>query len=110
MDADLDPPVAALADIRESGILAPFDATNGVPKTAPGLPTWIERAIERPLQSADLDRPQLADSRDSPWRPIAAVEKPGFCREEQLTGAAANSHFRPLAAIARPRRDVRFGL
>jgi len=62
MDADINPPVAALADIRESGILAPFGATNGVPKTAPGLPTWTERASERPLQSADLDRPQLADN------------------------------------------------
>ena len=43
--------------------------------------------------------PQVADSRGSPWWPIAAVEKPGFCREGQLTGAATNSHNRPDAGI-----------
>jgi len=43
--------------------------------------------------------PELADSRGSPWRPIAAVEKPGICREGQLTGAATNSHYRPEAGI-----------
>jgi hypothetical protein len=41
------------------------------------------------------DGPLLADSRVSPWPPIAAAERLGSCREGQLTGAAANSHYRP---------------
>jgi hypothetical protein len=59
---------------------------------------------------SNLLRPQVADSRGSPWRPIAAVEKPGFCREGQLTGAVANSHYRPQrdgrasSSIVRSRR------
>jgi len=62
MGTDVDPRAAALTDIRESEIHAPIDATNGVPKTAPGLPAWTERGSERPLQIADLDRPKLAAS------------------------------------------------
>jgi hypothetical protein len=50
---------------------------------------------------ADSDELQiLADSRGSPWPRIAAVGKRGSCREGQLTGAVANSHYRPQPAVA----------
>jgi hypothetical protein len=45
------------------------------------------------------DGPLLADSRVPPWPPIAAAERLGSCRVGQLTGAAANSHYRPKADI-----------
>ena len=55
------------------------------------LPTSIRCAI-----GTSRKRPLLAEGRGSPWRPIAAVEKSGSCRDGQLTGAAANSHYRPM--------------
>jgi len=45
------------------------------------------------------DGPLLANSRVSPWPPIAAAERLGCCREGQLTGAAANSHYRPTPDV-----------
>ena len=54
------------------------------------------RALTR-REAAGRERRVLADSRGSPWRPIAAVEKLGSCRDGQLTGAAANSQYRPSA-------------
>jgi hypothetical protein len=44
-----------------------------------------------------LQRLEVADSRGSQWSPIAAVGKPSPCREGRLTGAVANSHYRPQA-------------
>jgi hypothetical protein len=58
------------------------------------LPTSIRCAI-----GTSRKRPLLAEGRGSPWRPIAAVEKSGSCRDGQLTGAAANSHYRPTPAV-----------
>jgi len=51
--------------------------------------------------SVALPTPVMADSRGSEWPPIAAVEKPGSCREGQLTGTDANSHYR-LGSTAEP--------
>jgi hypothetical protein len=42
-----------------------------------------------------LDGPLLAGSRGSPWLPLAAAGKPSSCCEGRLTGAVANSHYRP---------------
>jgi hypothetical protein len=55
---------------------------------------WRERLLIG-IFRGELDRLDLADSRGSLWRKIAAVGKPGPCREGKLTGAVANSHYRP---------------
>jgi hypothetical protein len=71
MDADLDLIVAALAALNDGELLALIDATYKAPQIAPGLLAWIEGALERPLQNADLDRPKLAGSRGSECAPKA---------------------------------------
>ena len=53
-------PTSATVDCARS-----IRATYGVSQIASGLLAWIERALERPLQSADLDRPKLAGQRPS---------------------------------------------
>jgi hypothetical protein len=53
MDADLDPMVAALAELTDTEPQALIAATNGVPQTAPGLLAWIDGAwvgVESPTR------------------------------------------------------------
>src|SRR5512137_2898948 len=57
-------------------------------------------ARSRTRLGSRCDGPLLADSRVSPWPPIATAERLGSCRERQLTGAAANSHYRPQPDVA----------
>ena len=56
-----------------------IDATYKAPQVAPGLLAWIEGALERLLQNADLDRPKLAA--DSTDRRNSLVESFGGCFE-----------------------------
>jgi len=69
------------AGISDTELHALIAATYGVPQSAPGLLARIERALERPLQSADLDRPQMA----VPRRPSAAYERRLYSRYPTFT-------------------------
>jgi len=46
MDADLQPTVAALAELSDAELHALIAATYGVPQTAPGLLAWIDGACD----------------------------------------------------------------
>ena len=51
-----------LRPAMRGGGIALIAATYGVSGTAPGLLAWIEDGREWPLQSANLDRPQVAET------------------------------------------------
>jgi hypothetical protein len=44
MNTDLNPVVAALAELDDGELATLINATHNVPQTAPGLLAWIERA------------------------------------------------------------------
>jgi hypothetical protein len=46
MDPDLNPVVAALAELSDAELRALITATYGVPQTAPGLLAWLDSTCE----------------------------------------------------------------
>jgi len=83
MTVDLATAIAALTATSGAELQALITATYGIPQTMTGLLAWIEGVLERPLRSADLDRPKLA----VPCRTPAADERRLHSRYPTFTPA-----------------------
>jgi hypothetical protein len=61
MDIDQTTTKAALAEIAGTTLRTLIVSAYGVPQRALGLAEWIDAGFEWPLQSTNVDRPELAD-------------------------------------------------
>jgi hypothetical protein len=74
MTVDLATAIATLTATSGAELQALITATYGISQTTTGLLAWIEGVLERPLRSADLDRPKLAVLRRTNGRIEARAE------------------------------------